>query len=101
MTPLRERADQTDLFRATRPLGVIAPNGVRAVLDELTGTAGGGERDVLITGSYAAKAVAPSARANGCWTELAVQALAGDVPESRVRALAPRYVARLGAGSGA
>ncbi|RMI37445.1 helix-turn-helix domain-containing protein [Streptomyces triticirhizae] len=58
---LRARADQTDLLRATRPMGVIAPNGVRAVLDELAGTTGGGERDVLITGSYAARALAPVA----------------------------------------
>ncbi|MGW7674446.1 hypothetical protein ACWGJX_46625 [Streptomyces sp. NPDC054775] len=28
-------------------------------------------------------------------TDLAVQALAGDIPESRIRALAPAYVARL------
>ncbi|MBD0707108.1 hypothetical protein BU197_01340 [Streptomyces sp. CBMA291] len=56
---LRARAMQTDLLRSANPMGMIAPNGVKAVLHQLEATGPGYRREVLITGSYAARSFAP------------------------------------------
>ncbi|MER8057130.1 MULTISPECIES: helix-turn-helix domain-containing protein [unclassified Streptomyces] len=59
---LRTRASHLDLMKQTSPQGMLAPNGVQAVLDrlvKLNGLVAGGE--VLVTGSYAARPVAPVA----------------------------------------
>ncbi|MET8129585.1 hypothetical protein ABZV67_38780 [Streptomyces sp. NPDC005065] len=59
---LRARADQTDLLRSTEPTGMLAPNGVKAVLKRLTDMNEmnpGYRREVLVTGSYAARSLAP------------------------------------------
>ncbi|MET8275861.1 hypothetical protein [Streptomyces sp. NPDC005096] len=59
---LRARADQTDLLRSTEPTGMLAPNGVKAVLKRLTDKNHmdpGYRREVLVTGSYAARSLAP------------------------------------------
>ncbi|MET8788368.1 helix-turn-helix domain-containing protein [Streptomyces sp. NPDC004589] len=60
---IRERARQTDLLRTTEPIGMLAPNGVPAVRDRLRDfhRDGMGEyrREVLVTGSYAARSFAP------------------------------------------
>ncbi|WP_327411420.1 helix-turn-helix domain-containing protein (plasmid) [Streptomyces sp. NBC_01281] len=59
---LRARARQTDLFRTTEPAGMIAPNGVEEVLEKLReyNREGGYDyrREVLVTGSYAARSFA-------------------------------------------
>ncbi|MFJ9634965.1 helix-turn-helix domain-containing protein [Streptomyces sp. NPDC101175] len=59
---LRTRASHLDLMRQTNPQGLLAPNGVQQVLDQLVNRRGfiaGGE--VLVTGSYAARPIAPVA----------------------------------------
>jgi hypothetical protein len=59
---LRNRASHLDLMRQTTPQGMLAPNGVQAVLERLVkyeGLIAGSE--VLVTGSYAARPVAPVA----------------------------------------
>ncbi|MFJ9096815.1 helix-turn-helix domain-containing protein [Streptomyces globisporus] len=59
---LRARANQTDLLRNTEPAGMIAPNGVAAVLNRLTVLNHdiiGSPRELLVTGSYAARSLAP------------------------------------------
>ncbi|MFJ4633602.1 helix-turn-helix domain-containing protein [Streptomyces sp. NPDC088847] len=59
---LRNRASHLDLMRQTTPQGMLAPNGVQAVLDRLVehdGIIAGAK--VLVTGSYAARPVAPVA----------------------------------------
>ncbi|MFJ1774996.1 hypothetical protein ACIOFQ_32925 [[Kitasatospora] papulosa] len=60
---LRARANQTDLLRTTEPTGMLAPNGIKAVLKRLANMAAGGtgsiQREVLVTGSYAARSLAP------------------------------------------
>ncbi|MFE0438889.1 helix-turn-helix domain-containing protein [Streptomyces nigra] len=59
---LRTRASHLDLMRQTNPQGLLAPNGVQPVLDRLVKRGGfiaGGE--VLVTGSYAARPIAPVA----------------------------------------
>jgi hypothetical protein len=56
---LRARARQTDLLRTTDPTGMIAPNGVKAVLNQLADTPLDYRREVLATGSYAARSYAP------------------------------------------
>ncbi|MEV0470923.1 helix-turn-helix domain-containing protein [Streptomyces prunicolor] len=59
---LRTRASHLDLMRLTNPQGMLAPNGLQAVLDRLIkrdGVVAG--QDVLVTGSYAARPIAPVA----------------------------------------
>lgn len=56
---LRARAAQTDLIRTTEASGMLAPNGVASVLQQLKDSPPGCNREVLVTGSYAARAVAP------------------------------------------
>ncbi|MEV0750482.1 hypothetical protein AB0I75_35650 [Streptomyces sp. NPDC050273] len=60
---LRARANQTDLLRTAEPTGMLAPNGIKAVLRKLANMADDGttsiRREVLVTGSYAARSLAP------------------------------------------
>ncbi|MFF3062098.1 hypothetical protein [Streptomyces sp. NPDC057909] len=59
---LRARAEQTDLLRSTEPTGMLAPNGVNAVLKRLADRNQmnpGYQREVLVTGTYAARPLAP------------------------------------------
>lgn len=56
---LRARARQTDLLRTTDPTGMIAPNGVKAVLSQLANMPLDYRREVFVTGSYAARSFAP------------------------------------------
>ncbi|MFJ3673790.1 helix-turn-helix domain-containing protein [Streptomyces sp. NPDC090106] len=59
---LRTRANHLDLMRQTNPQGLLAPNGVQQVLDQLVDRQGViAEGRVLVTGSYAARPVAPVA----------------------------------------
>ncbi|WBQ04650.1 hypothetical protein [Kribbella sp. CA-293567] len=58
---LRARAEQYVLLRQGSYVGMVAPNGIDAVLEALRALpARGGER-ILLTGSYAARTVAPLA----------------------------------------
>ncbi|MFC8270369.1 helix-turn-helix domain-containing protein [Streptomyces cinereoruber] len=57
---LRARAAaQPDLLRATRATGMLAPQGVNVVLEQLKGFEYLGKPGVLVTGSHAARTVAP------------------------------------------
>lgn len=57
---LRARAAaQPDLLRATRATGMLAPQGVNAVLEQLQGFEYLGRPQTMVTGSHAARAVAP------------------------------------------
>ncbi|MGW3746957.1 helix-turn-helix domain-containing protein [Streptomyces sp. NPDC005146] len=56
---LRARAEQTDLLRSTEPTGMLAPNGVKAVLKRMENWDPGYRHEVLVTGSYAARSLAP------------------------------------------
>ncbi|WP_410540589.1 helix-turn-helix domain-containing protein [Streptomyces sp. KL2] len=59
---IRARARQTDLLRSTEHAGMLAPNGVSAVLDRLRAFHENGpdyRREVLVTGSYAARSFGP------------------------------------------
>ncbi|MFE7512753.1 helix-turn-helix domain-containing protein [Streptomyces sp. NPDC057540] len=59
---LRARAAaQPDLLRATQATGMLAPQGVSAVLEQLRDFGRLNSREVLVTGSHAARAVAPLA----------------------------------------
>ncbi|MFF9301313.1 hypothetical protein [Streptomyces sp. NPDC014764] len=59
---LRTRASSLDLMHHTHPLGMIAPMGVQAVIDRLDKLDGYvADHEVLVTGSYAARTVAPVA----------------------------------------
>lgn len=59
---IRARAQQTDLLRSAEHVGMLAPHGVLAVLDHLQGlytNMPGQPREVIMTGSYAARSFAP------------------------------------------
>jgi len=56
---LRSRAEQTDLLRGAEPAGMLAPNGVKAVLKRLVTMPIDYQAKVLVTGSYAARSLAP------------------------------------------
>lgn len=58
---LRARAAQTELLRTTPVTGMLAPNGVGQVIKQLKGMPTDYGREVLVTGSHAARAVAPLA----------------------------------------
>jgi hypothetical protein len=58
---LRARASQTDLLRTTDVTGLLAPNGIGYVMEQLKSLPEAYKSELLVTGSYAARAVAPLA----------------------------------------
>lgn len=59
---LRTRASSLDLAHHTNPIGMVAPMGIQPVIDRLVETEGFvAGQEVLVTGSYAARPVAPVA----------------------------------------
>jgi hypothetical protein len=58
---LRARAAQTDLLRTTPATGMLAPNGVAQVIEQLKAMPMDCSREVLVTGSHTARALAPLA----------------------------------------
>ncbi|MFF9490234.1 hypothetical protein [Streptomyces sp. NPDC014676] len=59
---LRLRASTLDLMHQTRPMGLLAPMGIQHVLGQVVARDGYvADTEVLVTGSYAARSVAPVA----------------------------------------
>jgi hypothetical protein len=58
---LRARAEQLNLLRHNPYVGMVAPNGIKAVLNALHALPTSYSKEIALTGSYAARSVAPLA----------------------------------------
>ncbi|MFJ9729282.1 helix-turn-helix domain-containing protein [Streptomyces sp. NPDC101209] len=58
---LRARAEQLNLLRHNPYVGMVAPNGIKATLKALSALPEMYSREIVLTGSYAARSVAPLA----------------------------------------